>query len=207
MNDDATVFVIDDDDSVRTGLSRLIRSVGLDVEAYPSARAFLDCDAPDSPCCLLLDVRMPGLSGIELQEELARRGWEMPIIFITGHGDVPMSVRAMKAGAVDFLQKPVNDQELLDAVHGAIERDRRARAARSERQAVQRLADTLTPREREVLALVVTGMLNKHVAAQLGTSEKTVKVHRARVMHKMQAGSLAELVRLADRIGITPPKG
>ena len=207
MNEVATVFVIDDDPSVRKALSRLVRSVGLDVEAYPNARDFLACDRPDAPCCLVLDVRMPGLSGLDLQEELARRGWEIPIVFITGHGDVPMSVRAMKAGAVDFLEKPFQDQDLLDAINSAVASGQRRMAEQAEREAVLRRVERLTPREREVLALVVRGMLNKQVAAELGVGEKTVKVHRARVMQKMQAGSLAELVRLADRAGLASTNG
>ena len=204
MIEEATVFVIDDDPSVRKALSRLMRSVGLDVEAYPTAQDFLACDPPDLPCCLVLDVRMPGLSGLDLQEELSRRGWEIPIIFITGHGDVPMSVRAMKAGAADFLEKPFHDQDLLDAVGSAISSSRQASSARARRESVRRRVDRLTPREQEVFALVVTGLLNKQVAAKLGITEKTVKVHRARVMEKMEAESLAELVRLADAVGISP---
>ena len=206
MNQEATVFVIDDDPSVRKALSRLVRSVDLDVEEYATAQDFLVCDPPDSPSCIVLDVRMPGLSGLDLQEELNRRGWGVPIVFITGHGDVPMSVRAMKGGAVDFLEKPFHDQDLLDAIGSAIESGQRAVAESVDRQAVQRRAGRLTPREREVLALVVTGMLNKQIAAELGIGEKTVKVHRARAMQKMQAGSLAELVRLADKAGIGPTK-
>ena len=206
MNEEATVFVIDDDPSVRKALSRLVRSVGLDVEEYATAQDFLRCDPPDSPSCMVLDVRMPGLSGLDLQEELNRRGWGVPIVFITGHGDVPMSVRAMKGGAVDFLEKPFHDQHLLDAITNAIASGRQAIADSADRQAIQRRADRLTPREREVLALVVTGMLNKQIAAELGVDEKTIKVHRARAMEKMEAGSLAELVRLADKAGIGPTK-
>jgi len=198
----AVVFVVDDDDSVRKALSRLIRSAGVDVESFPSAAAFLDHTPPDRPTCLVLDVRMPGQSGLHLQETLRQAAREMPIIFLTGHGDVPMSVRAMKAGAVDFLQKPVNDRTLLDTIQRALERDRATRAEDKERQAVQRRVDSLTPREREVLTLVVAGLLNKQIGAQLGASEKTIKVHRGRVMQKMQAGSVADLVRLAKRVGI-----
>jgi RNA polymerase sigma factor (sigma-70 family) len=203
---DAVVFIVDDDESVRRSLSRLLRSVGLDVEAYHSAQAFLDCDRPDSPCCLVLDVRMPGLSGLDLQEELNRRGWALPIIIITGHGDVPMSVRAMKLGATDFLQKPFRDQALLDVIRPAIEKDREARQQQADVADIKRRMALLTPREREVFTLVVSGMLNKQIAYKLGIAEKTVKVHRARAMDKMQANSLADLVHMADRIGVVPPK-
>lgn len=198
------VFIVDDDADVRRAMERLIRSVGLDVEAYASAKAFLLREAPDRPGCIVLDVRMPGLSGLDLQRELARASLNLPIIFVTGHGTVPMSVRAMKAGAIDFLQKPIDDQVLLDAVQQAIEQDRRSRRERAEVQAVWARVKTLTPREREVFALVVEGLLNKQIAGELGTSEKTIKVHRARVMQKMQADSLAELVRMAERVGGEP---
>ena len=200
------VFVVDDDVSVRNGLKRLIRSVGLEVETFASAEEFLDHDHPDKPSCLVLDVRMPGLSGLDLQEELAAQGLEMPIIFVTGHGDVRMSVRAMKAGAVDFLEKPFDDQDLLDAIQGAIERDRLAREEHAEVADILRRIESLTPREYEVFTLVITGMLNKQIAAELGASEKTIKVHRARVMQKMQVVSIAELVRLAEKAGTTPPE-
>lgn len=197
-----TVFVADDDESVRRSLERLIRSVGLNVETFTSAKEFLDTDRSDEPSCLVLDVRMPGMSGLDLQGELITEGYSMPIIFVTGHGDIPMSVRAMKAGAVDFLQKPFSDQDLLDAIHRAIDKDRRSRQERVEVSEIQRRVDSLTPREREVFALVVKGRLNKQIAYELGLSEKTVKVHRPRVMEKMQAESLADLVRLADKVGI-----
>lgn len=203
---DVAVFVVDDDPSVRTALARLIKSVGLEVETFASAQEFLAHDHPDKLGCLVLDIRMPGLSGLDLQDELAAAGLDMPIIFITGHGSIPMSVRAMKAGAVDFLEKPFEDQALLDAVHKAINQDRQARLKQAETRKIQQRVGSLTPREREVLALVVTGMLNKQIAYELGMSEKTVKVHRARVMQKMQADSLADLVRLAEKVGVRPSK-
>ena len=199
MSDGPIVWVIDDDESVRKALSRLIQSVGLDVETFPSAQAFLAQDLSEQASCLVLDVRMPGLNGLDLLEEA---GLEIPVIFITGHGDVPMSVRAMKAGAVDFLEKPFNDQQLLDAIHQAIASDKQVRRERVDRAEVQRRLETLTPREGEVLALVVTGLLNKQIGAELGISEKTIKVHRARVMEKMQADSLPDLVRIAQTVGI-----
>ena len=202
----ATVFVIDDDDDVRRSLERLIGSVDLNVETFASAQEFLDRDpAIDGPACIVLDVRLPGLSGLDLQERLVAAGLNLPIIFMTGHGTVPMSVRAMKAGAVDFLQKPFDDQALLDAVHQALEENRTFLKQECQNLETRRRLDTLTPREREVLELVVRGLLNKQVAGELGTSEKTIKVHRARVMQKMRADSLAELVRLAERAGIAPP--
>ena len=202
MSDGPIVWVVDDDESVRKALSRLIQSVGLDVETFPSAQAFLARDLSERASCLVLDVRMPGLNGLDLLEELRQAGLDIPVIFITGHGDVPMSVRAMKAGAVDFLEKPFNDQQLLDAIHQAIASDEQVRRERVERAEVQRRLETLTPREGEVLALVVTGLLNKQIGAELGTSEKTIKVHRARVMEKMQADSLPDLVRIAQTVGI-----
>lgn len=199
------VFVVDDDASVCKALDRLIRSVGLKAETFPSAKDFLNREAHDGPACLVLDVRMPGLSGLDLQKELAARDCSIPVIFITGHGDIPMSVKAMKAGAVDFLPKPFSDQELLDAIHAALEKDAIAREERAEISEIQRRIDSLTPREREVFAWVLTGMLNKQIAAELGASEKTVKVHRARVMEKMGVQSVAELVHLAEKVGMTPP--
>ena len=203
MNDKIPiVFVVDDDKAVRKSLERLIKSVGLTVQAFSSAREFLESDPSAGPSCLVLDVRMPGLSGIDLQKELGKMGYTMPIIFITGYGDIPMSVRTMKRGAIDFLTKPINDQDLLDAIHRAIEKDKQTRREQDEIGTIQQRVDSLTPREREVFSLVVTGMLNKQIAYDLGMSEKTVKVHRSRVMDKMQADSLAELVRLAYKVGI-----
>jgi FixJ family two-component response regulator len=195
------IFVIDDDKSVRDSLQRLLASVGLAVEAFPSAQAFLSSPRPDSPGCLVLDVRLPGLSGLDLQRELARTDVPLPIIFLTGHGDIPMSVRAMKAGAIEFLTKPFREQDLLDAIRQAIERDRAARRERQELAELRRRYGTLTPREREVMAGIVAGLLNKQIAADFGTSEATVKEQRGQVMVKMQVGSLAELVRIASRIG------
>jgi FixJ family two-component response regulator len=203
---DPIIFVVDDDPSVRRALKRLISSAGFQVETFASAQDFLQSSRHDGPACLVLDVRLPGVSGLDLQEQLTAAGLNMPIVFITGHGDIPMSVRAMKAGAVDFLPKPFNDQDLLDAIHLALEKDKKTRREQAEVAEIQRRVDTLTPREREVFALVVTGLLNKQVAARLGTSEKTIKVHRARVMEKMHSESLAELVRLAEKVGISPPK-
>jgi len=206
VSSDAIVFVVDDDSSVRSALKRLIKSVGHNVTIFSSAREFLDHDHPDVPGCLVLDIRMPGLSGLELQEQMAAQGLTMPIIFITGHGNIPTSVRAMKAGAVDFLEKPFDDQALLDAIHQAIEKDKKAKREQIEKQEIKQRVSSLTPREYEVFSLVVTGMLNKQIAFELGKSEKTVKVQRARVMQKMSAESLADLVRLAEKAEIHPPK-
>lgn len=202
MTTDAIVFIVDDDESVRKALARLIASVGLEVQTFPSPAAFLAHPRPDRPACVVLDLRMPGTSGLTVQEELAKAGADLPILFLTGHADVSTSVRAMKAGAVDFLEKPLHDQALLDAIHRALGRARELRGARSEREGIARRVATLTPREREVLALVVAGLPNKLVADRLGASEKTIKVHRARVMQKMRADSLAHLVRMAQVVGI-----
>lgn len=200
------VFVVDDDPSVRKGLTRLIGSAGYAVEAFASAREFLARERYLGPCCLVLDVRMPGLTGLDLQEALAGAGRRMSIVFVTGHIDVPGSVRAMKRGAVDLLTKPVDGQDLLAAVQRALAKDLQDRAVETRLSSIQERVNKLTPRETEVFALVVTGMLNKQIAFELRISERTVKVHRARVMEKMRAGSVAELVRLADRVGVIVPK-
>jgi FixJ family two-component response regulator len=199
-----TVFLVDDDASVRRALTRLIKSAGYEVQAFASARDFLDYRrlSEESPGCLVLDVRMPGLSGLDLQHELRAANALLPIIFITGHGDIPMSVKAMKEGAVDFLPKPVKDKELLSAIEQALARADHDHAERLDVEDLERRLETLTPREREVMTLVVRGFLNKQIAFELGIVEKTVKVHRARVMEKMAVHSLAELVRLAERAGI-----
>ena len=195
------VFVVDDDPSMRATLTDVMSSVGLQVQTFASAREFMGSKLPDAPGCLVLDVRLPGQSGLDFQRTLAESGMDLPVVFITGHGDVPMSVRAMKAGAVDFLIKPFRDQDLLDAVHAAIQRDR------AQRQHVIGLADleeryrALTERERDIMALVVVGRLNKQIASELGLAEVTVKAHRSQLMHKMGAKSLPELVRMADRLG------
>jgi len=200
---DPIVFVVDDDPSMREALADLIASVGLSVEAFKSAPEFLERRRPDAPACLVLDVRLPGLSGLDLQRELLRTEAPIPIIFITGHGDIPMSVRAMKEGAVEFLPKPFRDQDLLDAIQHGIEIDRVARQERTVVAAVRRRYESLTKREREVMKLIVLGLLNKQIAARLGSSEVTVKMHRGQVMRKMKAESVIQLARMAEKIGIT----
>jgi FixJ family two-component response regulator len=200
------VFVVDDDPSIRSSLKLLISTEGFQVESFESADSFLKRDLPDAPCCIVLDVRLRGSSGLDFQRELAARNIRIPIIFISGYGDIPMSVRAMKSGAVEFLTKPFRDQDLLDAVRVALERDRVSRQQEKELMEVQRRFHSLSLREQEVISMVVTGMLNKQIAGALGTAENTVKVHRSRAMEKMQAQSLAELVRMIDKLKDRPGK-
>jgi RNA polymerase sigma factor (sigma-70 family) len=200
MTQAPVVFVVDDDPSVRSSLKFLMSSVGLQVESFDSADALLQRKLPDSPSCLVLDVRLRGLSGLDFQRELAARNCHMPIIFITGHGDIPMSVRAMKAGAVEFLTKPFRDQDLLDAVRIALEKDGERRERKKEVSDLKERFNSLTPREQEVISMVVSGMLNKQIADQLGTAENTVKVHRSRAMEKMHAQSVAELVKMLGKL-------
>ena len=197
-----TVIVVDDDLSVREALASLARSIGLHVKLFPSAHEFLQSQRPESPSCVVLDVRLPGLSGLDLQRQLLEAGLNIPIIFITGHGDIPMSVRAMKAGAVEFLTKPFRDQDLIDAVESALRIDRAARLQEAEMAKLRQRFTSLTAREQEVMGWVVTGLLNKQIASEIGTSEITVKVHRGQVMRKMAADSLADLVRMASRLGV-----
>ena len=201
---DSTVFVIEDDASLRKSLSRLLRSAGYTTETFASAEEFLGREHFNGIGCLLLDVQMPGLSGMDLQEELNKADYHMPIIFITGHGDIPMSVEAMKKGAVDFLIKPFDDEELLHAVRETIEKDRGAKTKRAEVYDIRKRIELLTSRELEVLRYVITGMLNKQIALKLGIAEKTVKIHRGRIMEKLRVDSVAELVRLAEKVGIKP---
>lgn len=201
-----TVIVIDDDTSVRKGISRLLVSMGFRTETFGSAEEFLARERYAGAGCIILDVRMPGLSGMDLQDELNKADCSMPIIFITGHGNIPMSVQAMKKGAVDFLTKPFDDEELLQAVENALEKDRKAKAEQAEVHDILKRIERLTPREYGILSYVVTGMLNKQIALKLGIAEKTVKVHRGRIMEKLSVDSVAELVRLAEKAGIEPLK-
>ncbi len=202
MSEPPIVIIVDDDSSFRTFVRRLVESVGMKARVFESAEDFLRAQPPKTAACLVLDVQMPGLSGLDLQRELAKSGHELPIIFMTGHGDIPMSVQAMKAGAVGFFSKPFRNLDFLDAVKEAITIDRGARIKHEELAELQIRYDSLTAREREVLALVVTGLLNKQIALQLGTTERTVKAHRGQMVEKMQADSVAELVRMADKLGI-----
>lgn len=202
----ANVFIVDDDELIRDSLEQLVKSVGLKTQTFASAQAFLESELPDKPSCLVLDIRMPGLSGLDLQDQLIKQGFSIPIIFITGHGTVPMSVRAMKAGAVDFLQKPFEAQELLDAINLAIEQNREARREQNEIKEVQQRIKSLTLREYEIIVLVATGLLNKQIAYDLKMSENTVKTHRARIMRKMEVESLADLVRATEKVGILSAK-
>jgi FixJ family two-component response regulator len=199
------VFVVDDDPSVRGAVGRFLKSAGYRVEAFASAEDFLQQPLPDVPACVILDVIIPGLDGLDAQHTLAQRHASPPVVFITGHGDIPLSVRAMKAGAVDFLPKPFRNQDLLAAVRSALARHRLALREAAERSTIGQRVESLSPREREVMAFVVSGMLNKQIGHRLGVSEKTIKVHRARVMSKMQADSLADLVRMAEKVGIRAP--
>jgi FixJ family two-component response regulator len=205
---ESIVFVIDDDAAIRSALASLIRSVGLQVESFASAQEFLQAKRPKAPSCLILDIRLKGISGLDFQRKLAEANDPIPIIFISGHADVPMSVRAMKAGAVEFLEKPWHDQDLLDAIHAALELDQKRRQQEAEIATLRERYEWLTPREREVLPLVVSGLPNKQIAAEIGTSETTAKVHRGQLMRKMGAESLPELVRMAEKMGIpaTKPK-
>lgn len=202
---DAAVYVVDDDESVRKSLARLLRSVGVHVETFASGQAFMEYERLDRPACLVLDMRLPGSSGLDVQAALGDAQVTLPVVFLTGYADVPASVRAMKNGAFDFLEKPCLDRDLLDAVRRGLARSREARARLEAWRGVQRRVDSLTRREREVLALVVAGLLNKQIAAELGAAEKTIKIHRGRMMKKMQVDSVAQLVRMTETIGLRPP--
>jgi FixJ family two-component response regulator len=202
QDDKPVVLIIDDDPSMRSSLQRLLLASGIDNTTFPSAQEFLSATLPDRPCCLLLDIRMPGMDGMELQSELLKIGRDLPIVFITGHGDVPMSVQAMRAGAVNFLQKPFERRKLLEAINESFEKDRKQRLTRTQLKELQDRTSELTPREEEIFAFVVSGALNKQIAYELGIQEGTVKVHRRQVMEKMQAKSLAELVKMAATLGI-----
>jgi len=202
IEDDPIVFIVDDDESVRNSLAWLIESVGIEVETFSSAGGFLKHATYNGPACLVLDVRMPGLSGLDLQNQLAEAGRTIPIIFITGHGNISMSVRAMKSGAIDFIEKPFEDQTLLDAIDRSLKKDKQIKLEQAKKKDIQKRVDFLTPREREVFLLVIDGKLNKQIAFELGTTERTIKAHRARVMQKMKAQSLADLVRMSEKLHI-----